>query len=122
VTIDELADQPFVTARKGHWLRRLLDRLFAARGLTPKIVCESDEHSAIADLISAGLGIGLVTAFARRSATRAPAAWIPVDSPDCRRTVTLHWRADNHPSTAARLMRTTLTDWDWITEEPQAER
>ncbi|MFG2128266.1 LysR family transcriptional regulator [Streptomyces sp. NPDC048751] len=122
LTIDELADQPFVTAREGHWLRRLLDRLFAARGLTPKIVCESDEHSAIADLISAGLGIGLVPDFARRSVTRAPGAWIPVDSPDCRRTVTLYWGADNRPSTAARLMRTTLTDWDWGTGEPQAPR
>ncbi|MEV5877442.1 LysR substrate-binding domain-containing protein [Streptomyces sp. NPDC052101] len=122
VTVEELADQPFVTAREGHWVRRLLDRLFAARDLTPKIVCESDEHSAIADLISAGLGIGLVPAFARRSVTQAPIAWIPVDSPDCRRAVTLYWGADNHLSTTARLMRTTITDWDWITGEPQAKR
>jgi DNA-binding transcriptional LysR family regulator len=122
VTIEELADQPFVTAREGHWLRRLLDRLFAARDLIPKIVCESDEHGAIADLISAGLGIGLAPAFAGRSATRAPAAWIAVDSPDCRRTVTLYWGADSHLSTAARLMRTTLTGWDWITGEPREKR
>ncbi|SIQ80203.1 transcriptional regulator [Micromonospora avicenniae] len=120
VTIDELADEPFVTAREGHWLRRLLDRLFAARDLSPKIVCESDEHSAIADLISAGLGIGLAPAFARRSVTRAPVAWIPVDSPDCRRTVTLYWGADNHLSTAARLMRSTITSWDWNTGNPPA--
>lgn len=114
VTVDDLADHPFVTAREGHWLRRLLDRLFAARGLTPKIVCESDEHSAIADLISAGLGIGLAPAFARRSVTQAPVAWIPVDSPDCRRTVTLYWGADNHLSTTTQLMRTTITNWDWM--------
>jgi DNA-binding transcriptional LysR family regulator len=119
VTIDDLAGQPFVTARQGHWIRRLLDRLFAARDLTPKIVCESDEHSAIADLISAGLGVGLVPAFARRSSTRAPAAWIPIDSPDCRRAVTLYWGADSHLSTAARLMRTRITNWNWITGEPQ---
>ena len=122
VTIDELADQPFVTAREGHWLRRLLDRLFAARDLTPKIVCESDEHSAIADLISAGLGIGLAPAFARRSITQAPVAWIPVDNPDCHRTVTLYWSAGSHLSTAARLMRTTITNWDWNTGEPQDKR
>ncbi|MBE3009156.1 LysR family transcriptional regulator [Microbispora sp. NEAU-D428] len=115
VSIDELADQPFITARKGHWLRRLLDRLFAARDLTPKIVCESDEHSAIAELIKAGLGIGLVPAFARRADTPAPIAWIAVDSPDCRRTVTLHWGAGSHLSAAARLMRTTITGWNWIT-------
>ncbi|WP_338019537.1 LysR family transcriptional regulator [Saccharothrix deserti] len=122
VSIDELADQPFITAREGHWIRRLLDRLFAARNLTPKIVCESDEPSAIADLISVGLGIGLVPAFARRSPTRAPGAWIAVDSPDCRRTVTLYWGADSHLSTAARLMRTTITNWDWITGDPQEKR
>lgn len=122
VSIDELAGQPFVTARQGHWVRRLLDRLFAARGLTPKIVCESDEPSAIAGLISAGLGIGLVPAFARRSAMRTPGAWIAVDSPDCRRTVTLYWGADSHLPVAARLMRTTITSWDWITGEPQEKR
>ncbi|MGA5761676.1 LysR family transcriptional regulator substrate-binding protein [Nonomuraea bangladeshensis] len=113
VSVDELAGQPFITARKGHWQRRLLDRLFAARGLTPEIVCESDEPAAIAELISAGLGIGLVPAFALRSATRATAAWISVDSPDCRRTVTLYWGADSHLSTAARLMRTTIANWNW---------
>ncbi len=122
VSVDELADQPFVTAREGHWLRRLLDRLFATRDLIPKIVCESDEHSAIADLISAGLGIGLVPAFAGRGNTRVDAAWIAVDSPDCRRTVTLYWGADSHLSTAARLMRTTITGWDWSVGEPEEKR
>lgn len=122
VSIHELADQPFVTARQGHWLRRLLDRLFAAQGLTPKIVCESDEHSVIAEMISAGLGIGLAPSFARRMAVRTPVAWIPVDSPDCRRTVTLCWGAGNHLSTAARLMRTTLTGWNWSTGEPAESR
>jgi DNA-binding transcriptional LysR family regulator len=122
VGIDEVADQPFVTARKGHWLRRLLDQLFAARNLTPRIVCESDEHSAIADLISAGLGIGLVPAFADRGATRTAGAWIAVDSPDCRRTVTLYWGAEGHLSTAARLMCTTITSWDWSTGGPRETR
>ncbi|MEU6425510.1 LysR substrate-binding domain-containing protein [Microbispora sp. NPDC046973] len=122
VSIEELAGQPFVTARTGHWLRRLLDRLFAARGLTPKIVCESDEHSAIAELISAGLGIGLVPAFARRGDPRAPLAWIAVDSPDCRRTVALYWGAGSHLSTAARLMRTMITSWTWTTGEPWETR
>ncbi|GHE69278.1 transcriptional regulator [Streptomyces spiralis] len=122
VTVEELADQPFITARQGHWLRRLLDRLFAAHGLTPHIVCESDEHSAIAGLISAGLGIGLVPAFARRTAPHAPVSWITVDSAHCRRTVTLYWGADSHLSTAARLMRTMITRWDWTTGAPQGEQ
>ncbi|MFC9970420.1 LysR family transcriptional regulator [Spirillospora sp. NPDC127200] len=122
VGIDELADQPFVTARTGHWQRRLLDRLFAARDLTPRIVCEGDEPSSIADLITAGLGVGLVPAFARRTAARAPVAWIAVEDPGCRRTVSLFWGAGNHLSPAARLMRATITGWDWVTGEPQEKR
>ncbi|MFI1510267.1 LysR substrate-binding domain-containing protein [Streptomyces sp. NPDC020597] len=120
VTLTDLADLPFITARNGHWLRRLLDRLFTAHDLTPKIVCESDEHSAIADLISAGLGIGLVPASARHSNTRAPLAWIPLDDPTSRRTVTLYWAPDSHLSAAARLMRTTITDWNWTTRAPSS--
>jgi DNA-binding transcriptional LysR family regulator len=100
----------------------MLDRLFAARDLTPKIVCEVDEHSAIADLIGAGLGIGLVPAFARRGGPHPVLTWIAVDSPDCRRTVTLHWGAESHLAPAARLMRTTITSWDWNTGEPQEAR
>ncbi|MEV5750864.1 LysR family transcriptional regulator [Actinoallomurus sp. NPDC052308] len=122
VSVEELADRPFVTARTGHWQRRLLDRLFTVRGLTPKIVCEVDELGAIAALIVAGLGIGLVPAFARRMDAHAPLIWIPVDSADCRRTVTLFWGADSHLSPAARLMRTTITGWDWNTPAPQENR
>ncbi|MFC5238254.1 LysR family transcriptional regulator [Pseudonocardia zijingensis] len=118
VSTAELADEPFVTARKGHWLRRMLERLFAARDLAPKIVCEVDEHSAIAALIVAGLGIGLVPAFGRRGATQAPLTWVDVDDPDCRRRVTLHWGADGHLTPAARLMRTTITNWDWNAGDP----
>ncbi|GAA2631862.1 LysR family transcriptional regulator [Actinomadura fulvescens] len=122
VTIDELAGQHFIAAHKGHWQRRLLDRLFAARDLTPKIVCEGDEPSAIAELITAGLGIGLVPALARRSAAGAPIAWIAVDSPECRRTLTLYWGTGSHLSTAARLMRTTITGWNWDTDEALGKR
>ncbi|MEV4003993.1 LysR family transcriptional regulator [Actinomadura sp. NPDC049753] len=122
VTVEELADQPFISAHRGHWQRRLLDRLFAARDLTPRIVCEGDEPSAIAELIRAGLGIGLVPALARRSSPDAPVAWIRVDDPQCRRTLSLYWAAGNRLSTAARLMLTTLAGWNWATGEPQERR
>lgn len=121
VTVLDVAGRPFVTAREGHWLRRLLDRLFAAQGLTPVVVCESDEHSTIADLIGAGLGIGLVPSFARHKAAHSPITWIPLDSPDCRRAVTLHWRAGSRLTTAAGLLRDTITGWNWTTGEPPGD-
>ncbi|MFG3344771.1 LysR family transcriptional regulator [Streptomyces sp. NPDC048018] len=114
VTVAELADEPFVTTHRGHWQRRLLDRLFTGNGLAPpKIVCQGDEPSATAILVGAGLGIGLIPDMARRSATRAPVAWIAVEGPDCRRTLTLLRSAAGEPAGAARLMRAALTAWDW---------
>ncbi|MFF0267592.1 LysR family transcriptional regulator [Kribbella sp. NPDC004536] len=111
--VEDLADEPFVIARKGHWQRWLLDRLFAQTGHTPTIVCESDEAAAIQELIRAGLGIGFNPDFARRTVPEYPVATIPVDHPDCRRSLTLLWSADANLSTAAQLMRTAITNWSW---------
>lgn len=113
VGIDEIAGEPFIAARPGHWQRRLLERLFAARGLEPRIVCECDEAGAIAELISAGLGIGLVPDVARRTATRLPLVWVTVDAPDCRRALTLLWGAGERLPAAARLLRDAVAGWDW---------
>ncbi|TDW83777.1 MULTISPECIES: LysR family transcriptional regulator [Kribbella] len=113
VTVEDLVDEPFVIARKGHWQRRLLDRLFADTGVTPRIVCESDEAAAIQELIRAGLGIGFNPDFARRSIPSYPVAAIPVDHPECRRTLSLLWSADANLTTAAQLMRTAITTWNW---------
>ncbi|MGW3182979.1 LysR family transcriptional regulator [Kitasatospora sp. NPDC001119] len=121
VGVDDLADQPFIAARPGHWQRRLLERLFAARGLEPRIVCESDEAGAIAELISAGLGIGLVPALSRRTATRLPLVWVGVDDPDCRRSLTLFWASDTRLPAGAIRLREAIAGWDWA-RSGQAQR
>ncbi|MFI2611206.1 LysR family transcriptional regulator [Kitasatospora sp. NPDC018619] len=113
VGVEELAGRPVVAARPGHWQRRLLERLFAAHGLTPRIVCESDEAGAIAELISAGLGVGLVPALARRTATRLPLVWVDVRDPGCRRSLTLLWDGRARLPAAARRLREAVAGWDW---------
>ncbi|KDN81235.1 LysR family transcriptional regulator [Kitasatospora cheerisanensis] len=77
VALAELAPLPFITARPGHWNRRLLDHLFTTLGRPPRIVCESDELAAVADLISAGLGVGLIPAVGRQAAARLPSPSSP---------------------------------------------
>ncbi|MCX4830264.1 LysR family transcriptional regulator [Streptomyces sp. NBC_01016] len=115
VAVEELRDEPFVIARPGHWQRHLLDHLFAAANLTPRIVCEGDEPAATAALVGAGVGFTLIPAMARTADTVSPVAWIAVDAPSCRRTLTLHSRSGSRLSTAARLMHTTLVTWPWST-------
>ncbi|MEU9607715.1 LysR family transcriptional regulator [Streptomyces sp. NPDC048057] len=107
VTIPEIAHEPFVTTRRGHWQRALLDRLFASEGLTPLLSCEGDEPGASQDMISAGLGIGLIPAVSRQVGTEAhvPVAWVRVAAPDCQRRLTLVWRRDRYLSEAAVKFR-----------------
>ncbi|NBE52453.1 LysR family transcriptional regulator [Streptomyces boluensis] len=107
VTIAELADEPFVTTRPGNWQRALLDRLFAAEGLTPQLSCEGDEPGASQDMISAGLGIGLIPTISRLSGTetRVPVAWVRVAAPDCHRVLTLVWNREAYLSEAALKFR-----------------
>ncbi|MEU0336531.1 LysR substrate-binding domain-containing protein [Streptomyces sp. NPDC006193] len=114
VTVRELADEPFVTTRRG-WQRVLLDRLFASEGLTPLLSCESDEPGASGDLIGAGLGIGLIPAMSRQVGTRVPLAWVHVDAPDCHRVLTLVWNRDTHLSEAAVKFREFVTSRPFMT-------
>ncbi|WP_372347222.1 LysR family transcriptional regulator [Streptomyces sp. KL116D] len=117
VTIREIAGEPFVTTRRGHWQRTLLDRLFAAEGLTPVLSCEGDEPGASQVLISAGLGIGLIPAISRELGTgsQVPVAWVRVDAPACQRVLTLVRRRDAHLSEAALRFREFLMSRPFMT-------
>ena len=99
-----LAGEPFVTTRPGYWQRTLTDRLFADSGAEPLIVCEGDEPYAIRGLVSAGVGVGLMPAVARRLAADPPVGWLHLDAPGCVRTLSLVWRADAYLSAAARAL------------------
>ncbi|MFB7511544.1 LysR family transcriptional regulator [Streptomyces broussonetiae] len=117
VAIRELVDEPFVTTRPGNWQRTLLDRLFAAEGLTPTLSCEGDEPGATQDMISAGLGIGLIPAMSRRLGTQSlvPVGWVRVDAPDCSRTLSLVWSRDTYLSEAALRFREFTTSRPFMT-------
>jgi len=105
VKAGDLVGEPFVTTRPGYWQRALADRLFAGAGIQPAIVCEGDEPYAIRALISAGVGVGLLPAVARRTAEHPAVAWLHLDAPGCRRTLSLVWRADAYLSAAVRAFR-----------------
>ncbi|MEV7193598.1 LysR substrate-binding domain-containing protein [Streptomyces sp. NPDC093510] len=117
VTIREIATEPFVTTRPGQWQRALLGRLFAAEGLTPLLSCEGDEPGASQDMISAGLGIGLIPAISRQAGTESqvPVAWVHLDAPDCHRVLTLVWNRDTYLSDAALKFREFTTSRPFMT-------
>ncbi|MDQ0757383.1 LysR family transcriptional regulator [Streptomyces canus] len=124
VTIPEIADEPFVTTRPGHWQRALLDRLFAAEGLTPRLSCEGDEPAASQDMISVGLGIGLIPAMSRqaRTETSVPVAWVHLDAPDCHRVLTLVQSRDAYLSEVALKFREFIIGRPFMAHRPPGPR
>ncbi|ALG08547.1 LysR family transcriptional regulator [Kibdelosporangium phytohabitans] len=107
VGVADLAGEPFVTSRAGYWPRALLERIFAGTGSRPVIACECDELGTSADLISAGLGVGLVPEMSRGAPTptQGPVVWVELDAPGCERVLSLVWRADTYLPAAAQKLR-----------------
>jgi DNA-binding transcriptional LysR family regulator len=56
----DLAGQPFIETAPGFASRTISDLAFSAEGIERRIICEANEWSLVADLITAGLGIGLL--------------------------------------------------------------
>jgi hypothetical protein len=77
----------------------------------PPVACSRPRHHPAPP---APLGIGFNPDFARRSIPSYPVAALPVDHPECRRTLSLLWSADANLTTAAQLMRTAITTWNWL--------
>ncbi|RKT86120.1 DNA-binding transcriptional regulator, LysR family [Saccharopolyspora antimicrobica] len=107
--ITDLAGEPVVTTTGEFWLRQLLDRLFAAAGQCPNIVCEGNELGATAFLISMGLGVGFVPVMAARY-DQAGVTFLRVEAPDCYRVLTFAWRRDAYLSVAAQRFRDHTTE------------
>ncbi|NGM84952.1 LysR family transcriptional regulator [Paenibacillus sp. 7124] len=63
VELKEIAAYPLVYFAESNELRPILDGLFAKAGARPNIVCELEEDSAMAGLVSVGYGIAVMPRF-----------------------------------------------------------
>ncbi len=88
-TIDlaETKPYPFIYCTKENGLRPMVDRMFETAGFRPQITCEVEEDNAIAGLVSANLGLAVVTdsATVRNFGLKI----IPLAAPNCKRRVYL---------------------------------
>lgn len=105
VTVSDLVGEPFITTRPGNWQRALLERLFAQTGRRPVLSCEGDEPGATHFLVEAGLGVALLPELSRHSIAHCRVTLVPVDAPDCHRTLSLVRREDGYLSSAAARFR-----------------
>ncbi|MEU8663462.1 LysR family transcriptional regulator [Actinoplanes philippinensis] len=94
----DAAGEDLVTVPPGFGFRALVDGLFAAAGVTPRIALEIGDLATIEGLVGAGLGVALVPeSFAGATGTIG----LPLTAPGAERVVGLTWRTDRPLGPAA---------------------
>ncbi|MGB5080938.1 MAG: LysR substrate-binding domain-containing protein [Burkholderiales bacterium] len=66
ISLERLAAEPFLMREPGSGTRLLATRMFARRGLAPKILMELSTDEAIKEAILAGLGVAIMSRFTLR--------------------------------------------------------
>ncbi|MCY8452094.1 LysR family transcriptional regulator [Bacillus spizizenii] len=89
ITLNEIANEPFVLMKKGFALRVTIDHLFEQVNITPSIVFEGEEAATIAGFVAAGLGVSILPDFKGLDQTNI--AKVRISWPRFERTVGLSW-------------------------------
>lgn len=98
----DVTGESFVTIPAGFGFRALVDDLFEAAGVTPRIDFEIGDLATVEGLVGAGLGVALVPEqFAGASGT----VGLSLDTPGAARVVGLTWRTDRPLGPAAARFR-----------------
>lgn len=84
VDIRSLAHHPVVVTQPGTSTRELVDDLYAAAGLTPRIVVETDLRDALVPSVLAGAGMTFVSDALARTAVAHGAVLVRIASPPIR--------------------------------------
>lgn len=63
ITIDDLADMPFVSFPRGTPFRFEIDTIFDKAGVDRQMLTEATNHEAVCNLVVAGLGVSIVSPF-----------------------------------------------------------
>ncbi|GIJ61093.1 LysR substrate-binding domain-containing protein [Virgisporangium aurantiacum] len=90
VRMAELADDDLVTVPTGFGFRTLVDDLYAADGLVPRVSFESEDLATVEGLAGAGLGVAILPDQQAGTSTVA----VPLASAAAQRVVGLTWRSD----------------------------
>lgn len=60
ITLKEIADESFISMKKGYALRKTTDEIFQEAAVNPNISFEGDEVATIAGFVAAGLGFSIL--------------------------------------------------------------
>ncbi len=98
ISLDELAGKGFISLAGTKGLRSICDRFCLQAGFKPNVVFESDNVSAVKNLIGASIGIGFWPQHTWETHEGSGITLLPISNPACRRdiVVQLHHESESH--------------------------
>ncbi|AME06810.1 LysR family transcriptional regulator [Bacillus siamensis] len=89
VTLDELAEEPFILLKEGYALRMTADQLFEQADIHPKIMFESEEAATAAGFTASGLGVSILPDL--KGLDQSNLSKIRISWPKCQRVIGIAW-------------------------------
>lgn len=99
ICLVEAAEEEFISLLGSREFRYICDRFCQHAGFTPKIIFESDNPSAVKNMIAANLGIGFWPEFTWGSAESENVRLLKIEEPICQRDIIINYnrnKTDNH--------------------------
>jgi DNA-binding transcriptional LysR family regulator len=99
VRLEEFLRQPLVLFKEGYYMRELLDELLAERGITPRVVFETNLFSLVRSLVKEGMGL---STFLRMVVSGDPELAAVSFDPPLHLDLLIAWKAGGYLSRADR--------------------
>ncbi len=117
ICLTEVADEGFVSLLGSREFRYICDRFCQHAGFIPKIIFESDNPSAVKNMIAANMGIGFWPEFTWGSIEDEPVRLLKIEDPVCQRDIIINYNQNKMDSRNVIEFYEFLTDF--FTERKQ---
>lgn len=105
IYLSEVAQESFISLKRGYGLRRLTDYYCRQAGFEPRVTFEGDELFMVLGLVAAGFGVAFIPALALRNAIQPAVSCLRIADFPCQRTIGLAWAEGRYLTAAVRLFR-----------------
>ncbi|MEY8412762.1 LysR family transcriptional regulator [Lachnospiraceae bacterium 62-26] len=98
IGLSEVAEEEFVSLLGSREFRYICDRFCQHAGFTPKIIFESDNPSAVKNMIAANMGIGFWPEFTWGSIENEHVKLLKIEEPVCQRDIIINYNRNKMDS------------------------
>lgn len=98
VRLEEASEEGFISLLGSREFRYICDRFCQHAGFTPKIIFESDNPSAVKNMIAANMGIGFWPEFTWGSIENENVRLLKIEEPVCQRDIVIHYNRNKTDS------------------------